>query len=221
MKGLLIANGEMENKDFYLDLVQREGYDLVVCADGGANNAYATGLIPQVIVGDMDSIREDVRTYFKGKGVAFHVLPTAKDETDTEAALEYLLRAGCTSLDLLGCLGGRMDHAIGNVYLLVELAKKGVRARLVDENNSLEVLLESKTVATRPGETISLIPLTEKVEGITLKGMAYPLNEETLYMGYSRGISNEALGEEANIHFAKGILLMIRVHETEEAPDSQ
>lgn len=216
MKGLLIANGEIRQKEFYQERMKTEKYDLIVCADGGANNAYALGLMPQVIVGDMDSIKTDVRAYYENQGVDFHILPPAKDETDTEMALDYLLKAGCSSIDLFGCLGGRSDHAIGNIYLLVELAKKGAKARLVDEHNTLRVLLESETIDTKPGETISLIPLTEMVEEITLEGMTYPLNKETLYMGYSRGISNVALGDSISIRFSKGILLMVRVHESDE-----
>lgn len=213
MKGLLIANGKMVNAEFYLDRMKAEVYDLVVCADGGANNAYKFGIMPHAIVGDMDSIHPDVREYYESTDVEFQCHPPEKDETDTEIALEYLIGAGCRSLDMFGCLGNRVDHALANVYLLVEMARKGVKARLIDETNELEVLLSSEKIQTKPGEIISLIPLSEKVEEVTLEGFAYPLVKETLNMGYSRGISNIAKGSEAVIEFSRGVLLVGRVKE--------
>jgi thiamine pyrophosphokinase len=216
MKGLLIANGIIRDKSYVLDRMNTKEYDMVVCADGGANNAYELGVLPHIIAGDLDSIRPEVQTFFEEKGVEFQRHSIHKNETDAEIALAVLTNAGCTDIDLMGCLGDRVDHTLGNVYLLVELARQGIQATMVDENHTIRVIMESATIATRPGQTVSLLPLSEKVEQVTLTGLAYPLDQEDLTMGYSRGISNVAQKKEATIQFSKGILLVVQLEKTDE-----
>ena len=211
MKGLLIANGEMKDPTFYGELLKREAYDWVVSADGGANKAFSMGIMPDWIVGDLDSIKPDVKSLYESKGVSFRTHPPAKDETDLELALHTLLEKGCRRIDLIGALGGRVDHQLGNIAVLVELAHRGVEGRILDEKQILRVLVDSKTLEVKKGNTISLLPMTPQVTNITLKGLEYPLNGETLIMGFARGISNVALMESIHIEFEEGILLVIEV----------
>lgn len=211
MKGVLIANGDLKDHAFYKGLLHSEGYNWVVCADGGANKAHSMGIVPQVVVGDLDSISPKVRQDFEDKKVAFRIHPPAKDETDLELALRMLVEEGCNQIDLIGALGGRIDHELGNIFLLVELARQGVEGRILDERQTLQVLLHSKTFFTKIGALVSLIPLTPEVTNITLEGLEYPLKEETLTMGFARGVSNVALEERVSISFEQGILLVVEI----------
>lgn len=211
MKGLLIANGDLKDHAFYKGLLHSERYDWVVCADGGANKAHSIGIVPQVVVGDLDSISPKVRRDFEERKVTFRTYPPAKDETDLELALLLLKEEGCNQIDLIGALGGRIDHELGNIFLLVELARQGVEGRILDERQILQVLLHSKTLSTKKGALVSLIPMTPEVTNITLDGLEYPLTGETLTMGFARGISNVALEETVAITFEQGILLVVEI----------
>lgn len=211
MKGLLIANGEMNDPMFFKKLLMRERYDRVVCADGGANKAFAVGIVPDIVVGDLDSIAPEVQLEYERMNVMFQTHPPAKNETDLELALRLLMEEGCKRIDLIGALGGRIDHELGNIFLLVELARKGVAGRILDEKQTLQVLLHSKHLQVEKGSLISLIPMSPQVTEITLDGLEYPLCGETLTMGFARGISNVALSNSISIAFEKGILLVVEI----------
>ncbi|HAE61155.1 MAG TPA: thiamine diphosphokinase [Eubacteriaceae bacterium] len=209
MKGLLIANGEIGDSIFYTDLIENGNFDVIICADGGANNAFKLKISPDFIVGDLDSIDENVKIHFEDEKVEFIKFPPKKDETDAELALEYLVKSGCNRIVMIGCTGKRIDHTLANIHLLYELAKKNIEANIVDEYNSMEVILENKVLTDKKGYTISLIPLSECVKKITLQGFYYHLNEQDLHMGSSRGISNVVTDEIAKIKFESGKLLLV------------
>jgi thiamine pyrophosphokinase len=209
MKGLLIANGEIGDKEFYSNLMDKEDFDYITCADGGANNAYKLKIKPDSIVGDLDSINEKVRAYFTGEKVDFIKYPAQKNETDTEIALSHLIENGCNRIIMIGCSGKRIDHTMANIHLLYELAKKNIDAIMVDEYNSMEVILNEKSLTGKKGCTVSLVPLSESVKKITLHGFYYQLNNQDLYMGSSRGISNVVTDDKAKIEFEQGVLLLV------------
>jgi len=187
--------------------------DLVIAADGGAAVALAHGVQPHVVVGDMDSLAPDVLDDLKGNSVELVTFPPRKDETDLELALLEAVRRGATDITILGALGGRLDHALGNVYLLTMPELLGRRARLVDGNVEGFIVRDEAQLHGRAGDTVSLIPLTPEVAGIETHGLEYPLRRESLFMGPGRGISNVMLGKRARVSIGGGILLAVVTHQ--------
>lgn len=193
--------------------------DLIIAADGGAARALAAGVRPHVVVGDMDSLAPDVLHSLRQAGVEIVTVPSRKDETDLELALVEAVRRGADDITIAGALGGRLDHTLGNVYLLAMPQLRGRRVRLVDGRVEAFVIWEQANIRGQRGDTVSLIPLTPEVRGIETEGLEYPLRRESLFMGPGRGISNVMLGPVARVSTADGILLAVVIHR-EEARDA-
>lgn len=188
----------------------KEG-DWILGADGGAARALAWGLTPQLVIGDMDSLPDEDRAILEDRGSEFVEHPRAKDETDLELALAYAVEHGAQEIVIFGALGGRLDHTLANVLLLALPSLQGVRARIVDGDQ--EALLirsgEAATLRGMPGDLVSLLPLAGDAHGVTCGGLAWALDRDTLRLGFSRGVSNEMMGDEARIELEEGLLLVV------------
>jgi thiamine pyrophosphokinase len=187
---------------------------LLICADGGGDVALAWDFLPGFLVGDMDSISPDsLEILSRSPGVEVRAAPVEKDETDLELALLTALEQGACDITILGGLGGRLDHTLGNIYLLAagQLVQAGAKARLLGELEEVLVLRggEELELKGQPGELVSLIPLTPVALGVRTGGLYYPLRGEPLYIGPTRGISNEFTGTLATVSFEEGLLLVI------------
>ena len=182
----------------------------VICADSGANHAYRWGVTPDVICGDLDSIEESVQSYFEGKGVEFLSYPVDKDWTDTELAIRTALERGGEDLVFVGMDGGRMDHLFTN-YLLVAHMSRLARMRILSEQGWVYFLNErfkKLSLEGVSGKTVSAVPLIS-CQGITYEGMKYPLKDESLDFGSSRGMSNVAVADTVCIRMDSGLLMVI------------
>jgi len=182
----------------------------VVAADGGAATALAFGCLPDVVVGDLDSLAAPVLADLRLRGVPIETYPRDKDVTDGQLAIERALQVEPASLWLLGFLGGpRLDQALANVLFLARLNTPTV---LLDEQNEAALLLPGMDHAwsTEPGEVVSLVPLTAEVSGIVTQGLRWPLEAERLQFGDTRGISNEPVAAEARVSITDGKLLLTR-----------
>ena len=186
----------------------------LIAADSGGQIALAWDLTPLILVGDMDSIDPtSLVTLRANPAIEIHQSQVEKDETDLELALYAALDHGFRDLTIVGGLGGRLDHTLGNLYLLAapRLLEAGAKVRLLSEHEEVYLLRggESLTLAGQPGELLSLVPLTLVASGIRTDGLYYPLRSEPLYLGPSRGISNQFVGEQATVSFEEGLLLVI------------
>ena len=144
-------------------------------------------------------------------GIEWKVLRPEKDDTDTESAVQTAAELGAEEIHIVGGTGSRLDHMLANVYLLGLLREEGISAYLVDAHNRVQVI-DQRTVIKREtqyGKYVSLLPFMGAVEGITLKGMKYPLEDYTLDHCHSIGISNEITGEQAEIELRTGRLVVI------------
>lgn len=213
--GLVITGGTMDY-GFAGDFLKNKTYDKVIAVDGGLESVEALGLIPDVVVGDFDTVRPQLlEQYRKRAGIAWEQHKPEKDETDTELALNTAMELGCEAITILGATGGRMDHAIGNIHLLYACLLKGVRAWIVDEKNRISILngrAEFHADAVW-GKYISFLPLTERVRGITLEGFKYPLFQKDITIGTSLCISNELAEESGVITFTEGVLICVESHD--------
>ncbi len=167
------------------------------------------GIIPALLVGDMDSIDPATRRWLEHRGVEVLLLPTAKNETDTEVAMRLAVDRGAGEITVYGALGGpRFDHFIGNLLLLTSPWLEGVRVRLVDELHEIFLVKGEAEVAGAPGDIVSLLALTPEVDEVVTEGLLYPLRGETLLQSSTRGVSNMMVDTRARVSHGKGTLLL-------------
>jgi thiamine pyrophosphokinase len=210
MKAIIIANGQIHDSDLHRSLVAPT--DLVICADGGASNALALGLHPQVVIGDLDSFDESLRSRLEKRHCQFIVHPACKDETDLELAVKYAMEQGAQEVFILGALGNRFDHALANVLLLALSELRSVKAKIIGDREEVFLIRDEALIEGQVGDTLSLLPLTEEVTGIYTKGLEYPLENGTLYRGPARGVSNRLTAPQARVRMGQGLLLAVIIH---------
>ena len=203
MRIIIFANGLMENH-----VVAVRPGDVIVAADGGTQRALAAGLTPAHVIGDLDSLPAKVRARLTAAGTVFHVHPPAKDETDLELALLWAAAQGADEIVVLGALGGRPDQALANLLLLALPALEGHTVLIRGGEWEIRLLRGGETLWLHghPGEILSLLPLGGDAEGVTTRGLAYPLHDETLRCGPARGVSNVFAGEEVTVTLEEGML---------------
>ncbi len=206
MNAVIVANGELSNNARLQNIWQQT--ELRIAADGGARNARLfLERAPQVVIGDMDSVDDETRVWLAAHHAELIQYPRAKDETDLELALQLAHARGADEITILGALGGRVDQFLANALLLAQYAN----LKIVDAASELWIGKGNDVVHGAKGEIVSLIPLDAKVQGITTKDLEYPLRDETLERGSTRGISNVMLGERAQVSFKRGMLLIVHL----------
>lgn len=183
----------------------------VVAADNGATTALAFGLKPDLVIGDFDSIDPSALDELRRQGVPIETHPRDKDATDGQLAIARALQLNPTELYLVGFLGGpRLDQLLANVLLLRTLE---VPTLLLDANNECRLMRPHTPISwsPEPGEVVSLIPLTTTVEGVRTQGLRWPLEDEQLHLGDTRGVSNEPLdGQQVSVQTRAGLMLVTR-----------
>jgi thiamine pyrophosphokinase len=208
MNALVICNGEIRDYHFYKKYFNNS--ELIICVDGATSHLLKFGVIPHVLIGDFDSVKKEEYDYFKNLGVKIKRFPAKKNEIDTELAVDYAISKGCKKIILLGAIGSRFDHTLANVFLLKKMVEKQIQGWIINENNQITLIKDFISLKKENGEKISLMPFSPKVEGITTKGLYYPLCDATLEAGLTRGISNEFINDIAEISVDKGLLLIIK-----------
>lgn len=191
----------------------KEG-DLCIAADGGYAHCKRLGICPNLIIGDMDSLNEELRENVgeieRNSPEKIIRLCPEKDDTDTLAALKAGMERGYKNYRLYGAMGGRIEHTIANIQCLVYLKNHGADGYILDEGISISVIKDAKAVfGNRMEGYLSLFALGEKAEGVTITGMKYPLKNATITNGYPIGISNEFIGKESMVAVNDGMLLMV------------
>ncbi|WP_134702386.1 thiamine diphosphokinase [Ammoniphilus sp. YIM 78166] len=185
--------------------------DVLVGVDRGALFLVEHGYKPDYALGDFDSVSEEEKNNIMKYAQTFSDCdPVMKDQTDTEMAFEWALEQHPGEVLLLGALGTRFDHSLANVHLLRRGLDKGISCRIIDPYNELRLTNQQLLVQKGAYHHVSLLPLSLKVTGITLDGFQYPLQDATLNLGDSLGISNVLLGESGKITISDGLLLVIQ-----------
>src|SRR5262249_1160125 len=183
---------------------------LVVAADAGAEAALAFGLQVEVAIGDFDSLSPETLARLEREGTRVERHPEAKDASDLELALDAAIALGPERLLVLGAAEGRLDHLVGILLLLAaqKYAEMELDARLGAA--TVHVVRGERTILGRRGETISLFALHGPARGVTTTGLVYPLDDEALEPGTSRGCSNVFADAEATIAVRSGVVLAVR-----------
>lgn len=226
MHAIIVADGDVRRGvALSRELSQRNGSSLVVAADGGVRKGEQLGLRPSVVIGDGDSLSAAAATQLRSDGIEVIVHPSAKDESDTELAVLEAVARGASSVVILGAFGGnRLEHSIANLLLLTLPELVGVDSALVDGASRVRVLgvtgAGAIEIEGEAGDYVSLLPLTERVEGVTTDGLRFPLADETLAQGPARGLSNELLGVHGSVRTRGGRLAVVHTARSDvEAED--
>ena len=210
MRAIVVAGGSTDPSD----ATHLTDADLVVAADGGAAWSVAAGRGPDRVVGDMDSIDPTLLERLERAGVTVERHPADKEASDLELALEAAVRAGASELTILGALGGsRLDHELANLLLLADPGwdAHGVTLRIVRGATSVRALRGPgvASLADAPGGVVTLLPIGGDALGVSTTGLRFPLHDERLRMGRSRGLSNVLETSPARVALASGTLLII------------
>jgi thiamine pyrophosphokinase len=188
----------------------------VVAADGGARHAGRLGLRIDRWVGDGDSLGDDGIAALEADGVPVDRAPIDKDASDTELAVRAALERGPGAITVLGALGGaRLDHALANLAMLELPELRGVDVRLVASDARVRLIGPgSWELDGRVGDLVTLLPVGADAVGVTTAALVYPLADETLYEGRSRGLSNRRTSPRALVRLTAGRLLVVETPAT-------
>ncbi len=201
MNALIFSGGAY---DGIPDDVNVDSYSLVIAADKGYAYAKEEGILPHIFVGDLDSFSD--KTEIKCSETYF--LPTEKDKTDTQFAIELAISSGAENITVLGALGGRLDHTLANVHLLKMGLEKGAFVTLCDKTQTVMLINRPTKIKRKEAFALSLIPLT-RCEHVSVKGVYYPLSDAVMDLGNPYGVSNEFTEEYAEIDPGTGILVVL------------
>ena len=205
MKRCVIVGGaEIRNYDRIKNLLRNDDY--VIYCDCGLKHKEALGIAPDLIIGDFDSWEKpetDIETI---------TLPTVKDDTDTVYAVKEAIKRGYDEFLLLGVSGGRLDHTLGNLSILLNLFKQGKKAEAVDDYSIITVVEEKPEFISGEFAFFSLLAIDGEAQGVTIRNAKYPLEDAVFTPDFPFGVSNEVLpGETAEVSVKKGNLILIKV----------
>lgn len=181
---------------------------LVICADCGYAHAKLFGIVPDVLMGDFDSCTE------LPEGIPLFTHPVEKDETDTMLAVLYGAEQGCREFHIYGVFGGeRVDHSIANLQMLHHMHTRGLQGILHHGSTTLQVQSPEDGMVRYPRFTgdFSLFSMTDRCEGLTIRGVKYPLDGVELRSSFPLCVSNCILDEHAEVSITSGLLLVVQV----------
>lgn len=200
MRGCIFGAGSYDGEALRL----AEGA-LIIAADGGLCHTERFGLAPTLVIGDFDSLGK-IPT---GDNVILH--PVMKDDTDMALAVREAVARGCDEIILFGGTGGRLDHTLANMALLLSLAKKGISAYLVGKEGVVTALTAGEKAVFAPEckGILSVLAATDEARGVTLGGLLYPLSDGLLTNDHPLGVSNHFVGEEASVSLSDGTVFLL------------
>ncbi|MEJ5261358.1 MAG: thiamine diphosphokinase [Ignavibacterium sp.] len=204
-KCIIIANGRSPSKNV-VNFFKKKDYSTIICADGGANSAFKLGLVPDFIIGDLDSIKPEILEFYSDKSTIIKI--KRQNDTDVEKCLKFAIRKGFSEALLLGVTGDRLDHTICNLGIVLKFYNQ-IKCCIVAENSYLIPTDETITLKSNAGETISIYAFDKKTK-ITSDGLKYPLRNSTLAFGERESTSNVAISNSVRIVVKGGIIFIIR-----------
>lgn len=204
MRSIIFANGEYGELAAYDDFFKND--DLIICADGGANYAFELGVIPAIIIGDMDSILPEVKEHFFNTKIEIKKYPRRKDFTDTQLALNVAEEAGANEIIMLGTLGKRLDHTLANLYSCLNIARRNIQVIHFSPDCQIYLVNNKLEINGRTGDTVTILTLTEKSSGVCLSGFEYPLDNAVLENSRPYTVSNVLAGDKGLIRVDEGVL---------------
>lgn len=212
-KAIIVTNGLIRKPNLIKEHIKKLGFgfnDLVISADGGAQNALKLGLNTHMVTGDMDSIEPKIMDRLKSRGAKFIVEKPEKDHTDTHLALKAAVKEGAQKVVIIAAIGDRVDHSLANLLLLADPHLSGTDIRIITETEEIFAAEKPLRVKGKKGDRISLFSLSPYTLFTETKGLKYGLKNEKLVFSPIRGISNEFVQDEAFLGIKQGMLLIIK-----------
>ena len=183
-----------------------KGDDLIIAADGGLLNASALGVRPDILLGDLDSLKDKEIP----KDAEVLRVPSEKDFTDTQLAVDTAVKKGASEVVIVGGLDGRLDHTLSNLAILEDLWGKRIHAHITNGQNRVRYINSTSTLIPRSGfRYLSILCLSEKVKGVSIEGCKYPLKNVTLNRSFQYAVSNEIEGNCALVSVRRGGVYII------------
>ena len=207
MRVIIFVNGQFHQPEAVRALLCPDDY--VIAVNGGTHHALSVEVVPHVIIGDLDSLGLAEEARVKSVRANIFRFPSRKDETDLELALMHAIEKGANEILLLAALGGRLDQSFGNVCLLTLPELQGIDVRIIEGNQMAFLIRDSAQISGNPGDLVSILPIGGDAIGITNDGLEWPLDNATLPLGTTRGISNVLVGKQAHISVRQGMLLCV------------
>lgn len=212
---VIISGGDLQ-EEFVLEQIQRLEQPLIIGADRGVRFLYRHHLIPDYIVGDFDSLPEEIVRYYKEETeVPIREYNPVKDASDTEMAVRLGMTLGSEKIMIFGATGGRLDHLWANVQTLMIPFSAGIEAEILDSQNRIR-LIGGETHLRKAetfGQYFSVFPLGETIYNFNIRGAKYPLEYHTLTPYDSLCVSNEIAEEEAVIDFPEGVVILMETRD--------
>ncbi|MDD4571322.1 MAG: thiamine diphosphokinase [Clostridia bacterium] len=203
----IFLGGSLFNKPKLTERIKKLSY--LIAADSGCDMLLELGLMPNLLLGDMDSISPRALSECRAKQVEIITCPVAKDFTDGEMALSEAAKRGYDKLEIYAAYGSRLDHTLANIFTTVPYAEKGMAITFVNKDFMAYLTTGDLTLEGKKGDTVSLLSLSQSVLGVTLQGFQYPLQKEELHFTSARGVSNVMSVSVGHIYHTKGLLLVI------------
>ena len=209
MNALIVLGGDAPGEALLQSCMHQA--DLTIAADRGLEAFVKAGLVPDLLLGDMDSVDEAVLDRMQSQ-TQTERLPCEKDDTDGVHALDTAIARGAERITILGALGGRMDHAMANLMLLVRAHRSGVQAEILDEQVRIARVCGEAVLSGAKGDTVSLLPAGE-VTGVTLEGFYYHASEPLSFdFSYPLGVSNIVTDDFARVTAKTGDLFLFHYY---------
>ena len=206
---VIVAAGEIHNYGSAISFLRKDDY-FIFC-DGGLSHAESLGIKPNLIVGDFDSCDSDVLSKYEEQCEIIK-LPREKDDTDTLYAVKLAVERGYSDFLILGAMGGRFDHALGNISILLYLEGLGKKTVLIDDYSVMQIAGSKPLLIEDNCSYFSVLTVAGDVSGVTIKNAKYPLENASLSADFQLGISNEVLpGKVAEVSVEHGRVLVVTV----------
>ncbi len=205
MKTIIVLNGEILDYSLIQNYISNEDYTIV--CDGGLKHCHGLNMIPNLILGDFDSVSPELLETFNGKSEIIKY-PKDKDFTDGELGVQKAIEIGNEVIILGGfSYRGRIDHVFSNVFMMKALKEKGIKSKMVSENSEVYYLTDDIEINCTK-KFVSLIPISDEVEVKISTGLKYDLTNQIFTFGSSRSLSNEAVSEQIYISLKNGKALV-------------
>jgi thiamine pyrophosphokinase len=204
-KCIILAHGKPPKKKI-ISFFQRKNHKNLICADGGANSALKMKLVPDVIIGDLDSISSEAFKEFKS--VSKIIRLKRQNDTDVEKCLKFALSKKFDEALLVGATGNRLDHTFCNLGIVLKFFHQ-IEISLIAEDSFLKAYTNNVELKTYPGETISIYGISPRTK-ITSNGLKYELNNAALPFGFRESTSNIAKKNYVKLKISNGVVFVIR-----------
>lgn len=208
MKAVILGNGTYAELKYYKNYLKKYNPDIIICADGGLKTSLKLGIIPDVLLGDFDSVEKEEYDYIKEK-TKIVTYQKRKDFTDVFLCLQYAMENGYNDIVLFGVLGTRLDHSLVNIYLLKYAFDNLSKVKIINEYNEIFLINNYIHLSGVKDKTVSVLPYSDEIDGIYLKGFSYPLHNAVMSKENPYGVSNYAQCDTVEIKINSGTAVII------------